>query len=104
MFQIKTVQQYPRTHEPLVEQASNEQSQNARSKLKSKIENLDDYEIIFLDYPNWWGDVPMPLYTFLEEYDLSGKMIILFGLHGGSGFSNTVDTIKSLQSNVLVSD
>lgn len=104
LFQIETVQQYPKTHEQLVDQASNEQSQNARPKLKSKIENLDDYEIIFLGYPNWWGDMPMPLYTFLEEYDLSGKMIIPFGSHGGSGFSNTVDTIKSLQSNALVSD
>lgn len=48
------------------------------------------------------GDMPMPLYTFLEENDLSGKIIIPFNTHGGSGFSNTIDTIKKLQPQVTV--
>ena len=53
--------------------------------------------MIFLGYPNWWGDMPQALYTFLEEYDFSGKTIIPFTTHGGSGFSRTISTIAELQ-------
>lgn len=53
-------------------------------------------------YPNWWGDLPMPLYTFLEEYDFSGKTVIPFNSHGGSRFSGTIDTIKRLQPGATV--
>lgn len=56
------------------------------------------------DEKNWWGDMPMPLYTFLEEYDFSGKTIIPFTAHGGSGFSDTVNTIGELQPEAEVSE
>ena len=56
-----------------------------------------DYDIIFLGFPNWNADLPMPLYTFLEEYDFGGKTIIPFTVHGGSGFSRTIQTIAGLQ-------
>jgi len=58
--------------------------------------------VIFIGYPNWWDDMPMPLYTFLEEYDFSNKTIIPFNTHGGSGFSNTIETIKQLQPHATV--
>ena len=61
------------------------------------IENFDSYDTVFLGYPNWNADLPMPLYTFLESYDFSGKTIIPFTTHGGSGFSGTIRTIESLQ-------
>lgn len=104
LFQIETVQQYPMDHDPLVDQAAQEQDENARPELASQIENLDQYDTIFLGYPNWWGDLPMPLYTFLEEYDFSGKTIIPFCPHGGSGFSQTESTIAELQPNAVVSE
>lgn len=97
MFSIETVQEYPGLHEPLVDQAAEEQDAEARPELAAQIENLDDYDVIFLGYPNWWGDFPMPLYTFLETHDLSGKTIIPFNSHGGSSFSNTIQTIQRLQ-------
>ncbi len=97
LFEIKTVQQYPASHEPLVSQASEEKEAKARPVLTTHIENIDQYDIIFIGYPNWWGDFPMPLYTFLEKYDLKGKTIIPFNSHGGSGLSGTVNTIKELQ-------
>ena len=78
LFQIETVQQYPLDHDPLVEQAAQEQAENARPKLASSLDNLEQYDTVLLGYPNWWGDLPMPLYTFLEEYDLSGKTVIPF--------------------------
>lgn len=63
----------------------------------STVENWEEYDTIFLGYPNWWGDMPQALYTFLEEYDFSGKTIIPFCPHGGSGFSRTISTIAELQ-------
>lgn len=68
-----------------------------------RIETVDQYDTILLGYPDWWGDMPMPLYTFLEENDFAGKTIIPFTVHGGSGFSDTVDTIAQLQPDAQVS-
>lgn len=102
LFAIETVQDYPGTHQPLLDFAYDELRQDARPELSSEIENLDDYSVIFLGYPNWNADLPMPLYTFLESYDFSGKTIIPFVTHGGSGFSRTISTIAGLQPNVTV--
>lgn len=104
LFAIETVQQYPGTHDELLDFAYNELRENARPDLASQIENLDDYNTIFLGYPNWNSDLPMPLYTFLESYDFSGKTIIPFVTHGGSGFSRTVSTIQELQPEAAVSE
>ena len=104
MSQAETVEEYPLDHEPLVDQAAEEQDEEARPELATQIEHLDQYDTILLGYPNWWGDMPMPLYTFLETYDFSGKTIIPFTAHGGSGFSDTVDTIAELQPEATVSE
>ncbi|MDR1121335.1 MAG: flavodoxin, partial [Dysgonamonadaceae bacterium] len=87
---------------PLIEQASREKDERARPEIKTKIENPSEYDIIFIGYPNWWGDLPMPLYTFLEEYDFSGKTIIPFNTHGGSGLSSTVSAIADIQKGATV--
>ena len=102
LFRIETVQQYPLDHDPLVDQAAAEQDADARPELATHIENPDQYDVIFLGYPNWWGDMPQALYTFLEEYDFSGKTIIPFCPHGGSGFSRTEEAIANLQPNATV--
>ena len=102
LFSIETVQDYPTTHDPLLEFAYNEKADNARPELAAQIENPGSYDVIFLGYPNWNADLPMPLYTFLEEYDFSGKTIIPFTTHGGSGFSRTIQTISELQPNATV--
>lgn len=104
LFRIETQESYPLDHEPLVDQAAEEQDENARPALATHIENLEQYDTILLGYPNWWGDMPQALYTFLEEYDFSGKTIIPFTAHGGSGFAGTVGTIESLQSEAIVRD
>lgn len=102
LFRIETVQEYPGEHDKLVDFASEELSDNARPELSSHIENIDNYDTIFIGYPNWWADMPMPLYTFLDEYDLSGKTIIPFTSHGGSGFSGTISSIVSAEPNANV--
>lgn len=104
LFRIETKEKYPLEHETLVNQAKEEQNEEVRPELATHIENVEQYDMIFLGYPNWWGDMPQPLYTFLEEYDFSGKTIIPFNSHGGSGFSNTIEEIKKLQSNATVRD
>lgn len=104
LFRIETTEEYPLEHETLVNQAKEEQNEDVRPELATYIENVEQYDIIFLGYPNWWGDMPQPLYTFLEEYDFSGKTIIPFNSHGGSGFSNTIEEIKKLQPNASVRD
>lgn len=104
LFRIETKEAYPLDHEPLVDQAAEEQDENARPELAAHIENPDQYDTILLGYPNWWGDMPQPLFTFLEEYDFSGKTIIPFNSHGGSGFSNTIEEIKELQPDANISD
>lgn len=102
LFSIETVQEYPRTHDALLEFAYNELTKNARPELASQIQQPERYDIIFLGYPNWNADLPMPLYTFLESYDFSGKTIVPFTTPGGSGFSRTIQTIQELQPNATV--
>lgn len=102
LFRIETVEDYPLDHDPLVDQAADEQDADARPELSSHVENFEQYEYVFLGYPNWWGDMPMPVYSFLEEYDFGAKTIIPFITHGGSGASRTVDTISELQPGALL--
>lgn len=97
LFAIETVREYPTTHDPLLEFAAEEKAEDARPELAVQIENLDSYDVIFLGLPNWNADLPTPLYTFLEQYDFSGKTIVPFTTHGGSGFSRTIQTIAELQ-------
>lgn len=102
VFRIETKTPYPTDHETLIALADKEKADGARPELLANVENLDGYDVIFLGYPNWWGDMPMLPYTFLESNDLSGKTIIPFNTHGGSGFSNTISTIAKLQPDATV--
>ena len=68
--------------------AQAEQSEDARPAIADSIENIADYDVIYVGYPNWWGDMPMILYTFFDAYDLSGKTIAPFCTSGGSGLKN----------------
>ena len=95
-FEIIPVKKYSDNYKTSTEEAKKEQQENARPEIKEKLENLEDYDTIFLGYPIWWGDMPMILYTFLENYDLSGKTIIPFNTHEGSGSSGTYNTLKDL--------
>lgn len=103
IVKLETVQTYPSDYNTLVDYAQEEQRKNERPELKTKI-NIDDYDTIFLGYPNWWGDMPMPLYTLLDEYDFSGKTIAPFITHGGSGLSGTPAKIKNEESNATVTE
>ena len=104
LFSIRTVEQYPDTYDATLDQGQQEQSDGARPELATHLENLDSYDTIFLGFPNWWGDMPMAVYTFLDEVDLSGKTVIPFVTSGGSGFSNTISTIQQMEPKATVQE
>lgn len=102
VFSIRTSVVYPADGGELIAYAAEEQEENARPELTSHIEDLAQYNTIFVGYPNWWGDMPMALYSFFDEYDFSGKTIIPFNVHNGSGLSRTIETIQELEPNATV--
>ena len=95
LFHIERDTPYPDTYDACTDEAKAEQNSNARPALKEDID-VSDYDVIFLGYPIWWGDMPMPVYTFLEGHDFTGKTVIPFCTHGGSGLSGTVSSIKNI--------
>lgn len=102
LFSIRTSVVYPADGRELIDYAAEEQDENARPELTSQIENLDQFDTIFVGYPNWWADMPMVMYSFFEEYDFSGKTIIPFNVHNGSRFSGTIETIQELEPDAEV--
>lgn len=104
LFEIKTARAYPGSHKALIDAAKEEIDNNARPKLAAHIDNPNDYDVVFVGFPNWWYDMPMPLYTFFDEYDFSGKTIVPFCTHGGSRFSDAIRTIRELEPEATVLD
>lgn len=104
MFEIVPTEPYTDDYDTLLDIAQDEQKNNARPLIAGTVEDFEQYEVVYLGFPNWWGDMPMILYTFLDEYDFSGKTIAPFVTSGGSGFSNTISAIESLEPNASVVD
>lgn len=102
LVQIKTVEPYPADYQECVDLAKKQQQENARPAIETKI-NPDDYNVIFLGFPNWWSSMPMPVWTFIEENKLNGKTIVPFMTHGGGGQAHAVSDLKKLcpQSKIL---
>ena len=96
MFHIESVTAYPKDYTETTEVAKNELRVKARPKLTGQVKNMGAYDVIFLGYPNWWGTMPMPVYTFLESYDFAGKTIVPFCTHEGSGMGHSEkDIVKA---------
>lgn len=102
LFEIEAVTPYPTTYDGLLEVSQQEMAENARPEIAGTVEHMDDYDTIFIGYPNWWGDMPMIVYSFLESYDLSGKTIVPFCTHGGGGLSDTEQTIADMTGGNLL--
>jgi len=104
LFQIETVQDYPLDYHETTEVARKELRENARPGLRSLPEAIDDYDVIFLGFPNWWGTPPMAIFTFLESYDFSGKTIVPFCTHEGSGIGRSERDIRAACPGATVLD
>lgn len=96
VFPIQTVKPYPKGYEECTEIARREKEEAARPELLEPLESIDEYEIVCLGYPIWYGDMPMAVYSFLENYDFTGKTILPFCTHAGSGLAGTVDRIQAV--------
>lgn len=104
IFEIVPATPYSDDYDTVVDLAQNEQRNNARPAISNSIENIEQYDVIYVGFPNWWGDMPMILYTFFDTYDLSGKTVAPFCTSGGSGLSNTVNEMKDLEPNATVTN
>lgn len=104
LFRIETVEGYPAGYKDTTDKAKDEQNANARPELVGHLDDVSQYETVYIGFPNWWGDMPMAVYSFFDEYDFSGTDINVFVLHGGSGASRAISSIQSLEPNATVSD
>lgn len=102
LFEIQTEKRYPADYSATTDEARAEQSEGARPALVTGLDSVEGYGTVYLVYPNWWGDLPMPVYSFLESYDFTGKTVNLFVTHEGSGFSRTVESVETLEPGASV--
>lgn len=102
LFRIETVKPYPVDYHKTTEVAKEELRQNAKPDLAGHVAAMAEYDAVFLGYPNWWGTMPMAVFTFLEEYDFSGKTIAPFCIHEGSGLGRSEKDIGKLCANATV--
>lgn len=105
LFSIRVTEPYSSDWDECLARANDERSGNARPELTESVENIGDYDVVFLGYPNWWYGAPMALLSFIEENDLSDKQIYLFCSHGTGGLAGSVEDIEeALPDSVALSD
>ena len=104
LFSIRVTEPYPSDWDDCLDRANQERGDNARPELVENLEDISQYDTIFLGYPNWWYGVPMALLTFLESSDFSGKQVYLFCSHGTGGLANSVEIITEAIPDAVISD
>ena len=105
LFPIVVTETYPDNYDECMDRAADEKAENARPELANHLDNIGDYDVIFLGFPNWWSSAPMAIFSFIEEYDLSGKTIVPFCAHGTGGIAASVrDISAALPDSVTVLD
>ena len=102
LFEIETVREYSKDYMVCIEEAKEELREHARPELKRYLDSIDQYDTIFVGYPNWWGTLPMCVYTFLEHYDLTGKKIVPFCTNEGSGMGGSERELKKICRDAMV--
>ena len=104
LFEIKTVNAYSDDYNTVLDEAKAELNDKARPELSETVKDMSQYQTVIIGYPIWWGDMPMAVYSFLDEYDLSGKTVLPFCTHGGSGLSQTDKNIQDEEKDAKVTD
>ena len=102
IFELVPVVEYPMDYDSCLDVATEEQRTNARPEYVDEIENWDQYDTVFIGYPIWWGEIPNIVYTFMEAYDFTGKTVIPFNTHEGSGQARSQRDIEELLTNATV--
>lgn len=96
LFKIEPKLAYAKSYNECISQAQADQRRDARPELVAYPERMEPYDVIYLGFPNYWGTMPMAVFTFLERYDFTGKTIRPFCTHEGSGMGSSVKDIKKL--------
>ncbi len=104
LFEIKPVKPYPANYQKCIEVAQQEKDDNARPQIATTVENFGQYRTVYLGYPNWWGDMPMIVYTFIESQNFDDKTVIPFVTHEGSGLSGTPQKLRKALPKATVTD
>ena len=104
LYQIETIKPYSTNYNTCVEEAKVEKAANARPAIKGMVENMDQYDYVFIGYPNWWGTMPMAVLTFIESYNFTGKTLIPFCTHGGGGVQQCFKDFKANTTNYQTID
>lgn len=104
LFEIELVHPYSDDYNTVLDEAQRDQNAQARPELAVHVENMEDYETVILGYPNWWASIPMPIASFLEEYDFTGKTIIPFCSHGGGRFGQSLTAIAKLTPDAVMGE
>ena len=98
LFKVAPAVEYPEDYMKCIDVAKKEMQSNARPEIKESLNDISDYDTIFIGFPNWWGTLPMPMFTQLEQLDFTGKTVKAFVTHEGSGFGSSEKDIKKLCS------
>ena len=104
LFSIQTEEKFPGQYDPLADRAKEQQNNGELPALTSHIENLEDYDVIFVGYPVWWYTLPQVMFSFFDEYDFTGKTIVPFCTHYGSRSGGTFDRIAELEPSATVTE
>ena len=104
LFEITPVNPYSSDYNTVLDEAQRDQNAQARPELAGHVDNMDEYDTVMLGYPNWWASIPMPVASFLEEYDFSGKTILPFCSHGGGRFGQSLTAIAKLVPNAVMGE
>ena len=102
VFELVPVVPYPEDYDSCLDVATEEQRTDARPEYEGGIENWEQYDTVFIGYPIWWGEIPNIVYTFMEAYDFSGKTVIPFNTHEGSGQAHSQRDIEGLLTSATV--
>lgn len=102
LFEVETVREYDKDYYKCIEEAKQELRDKARPAIKAYPSNFEQYDTIFVGYPNWWGTMPMCMFTLLEHYDMTGKTIIPFCTNEGSGMGASERDLKNICSGANV--
>lgn len=104
LFEIETVKTYPKDHMKTIQEAKDELAAGIRVAIKGIPDQWASYGTVYLGFPNWWGTLPMPVVTFLEQLDWTGKRIIPFCTNEGSGLGQSESAIRSICTGAAVAD
>ena len=104
LFSIQVTEPYSSDYDQCLDRAADEKAENARPALSTSVSNMEDYDVVFLGYPDWWATCPMAVFTFLDSYDFTGKTVIPFCAHGTSGLAASVRDIRAALPDVTVLD